>query len=759
MKNSASDILDFCLSARRRMFRKNSLREELEEYYNSGDIPTDCCTRRLQSLGLGNRHMRTPHKLLRATLEHDEGPVKVDVYGLDDLDRVEGTRQAIEKSLTDWCVSNYRTRCAQIAGEYLLFGRAFAFRLSKWDAKFRCGRPLHAADASTDIADDSFFSWAFPYKLTLREIDVLLETARGEENKGGWQKKALQSLKRHILELRHSERYKGERNAPPFRASSVNDPFPADMWNDPLMCYAYFEKSEKREGVHRKVHLKIVSRMSEDAAIASTEEKDDRTRTIKQRTTYSIKVKDEGNEHIIYSELNAFDSVHQCLIPFIEDARVSGQQLMDEVAGDGEQFLNRLVRMEEMMDSATSGTSFAMQPHFVWNNGVDKATKKRLQETRLPPYSHLPPGTVIADKSNVINSSRAGLDMVQALGLSVEEEAATNKLPQVMGQRTRSEFAAEADQVQQAAQETVMLRFKFWHAGWSDLWQQVGETLTRLNGWAKADASYYDNQEFRKKFEECGGRMADLRKARLKFRSRQLPGGADRQTAMQRFMMVINNPHAPAKHQQWASREIFKLMFGAETAEQLDRGEKKPSRDQIETAMLQTNAALISYLPMTPEPGDDPLVHLLQVHGPVLQQRAQMAAQKGFRTPEETAGFEALVQHSSFDIANLPGASRESAIAALTQLVNGFASVPEQRPFDEGEQARQKMQLDAMRVQNEVANGENLRQNRNAQLAQKSENAIFDQFAKAKSLGQQDIRIGIERDKAMQEAASELLSA
>lgn len=747
----AADILRRCTEARRRRWRTDSMREAIEDYYNGGLIPTDECGREIQSLGLGNKELRRPHKLLRSTVEHDGGPVEVMVSGLDDFSRTTDTKIALEKAMGEWCRDNYRHLASQIAGDFLLSGRAFAWRSSKWDARFRFGRPLHESGASSDITDDSFWWWAFPMTLTLRDIDHFLSTARGDESKAGWKKEGLRCLKEYVLRKPHGGT---EATVTP---AMVDAPFTEDRAGEILHCYAYFEKEAKRTGPYRKVSLRIVTRYTESSNITTLEDEDSRTRKVTVTKKLNITHKEQDKEQVIFAQDGAFDSVLQCLIPWIEDARISGEQLLDEVEGDGKQFLPRFLTMEEMMDSATSGTAFAMQPHFTSGQDVPKRVMQRLQETGLPKYSFAPRGVGLLDKSNVINSSRAGLDIVQALGISISEEASTNNLPQSMGKRTQTEFAAEAQMLADSSQEALTLRFTFWYAGWDLLWKAVGETLARTTGWTKADPSFYEAKAVHECFVDSGGRMADLGKAKIQFRSKRLPGGADRSTAMQRFMVILNNQNAPAEYQQWAFSEIMKLMFGNEAVAHFENGSSRPDPSQIERAIMQTNAALSAMIPLPPERGDDPLIHLMNVHGPALVNQVQLCAQKQHRDISDNARVQALVQHMALDLANLPGASRIQAEQHLKGIIQQFQSIPEQAPIDERQMQQAKLQLDAARTQNELANGQNLRQIRQFQAQQKAEGAEFSKLAQAKALGQQDRRISIEEEKARQAESESLL--
>lgn len=748
----ASDILRRCTEARRRRWKTDEQREQIEDYYNGGFLPSDDCGNEIASLGLGNRQLRRPHKLLRSTLELDGGPVDVTVSGLDDFQRTTDTKIALEAALAEWCPSNFRSLFASVAGDFLLAGRSFAWRSSKWDAKFHFGRPLHEATATTDITDDSFFWWAFPYKLTLRDIDQFLKTARGTEGKGGWQKEALRSLKEYILRKPH-----GKDEPATFSSSMIDDPFPVDRIDEPLNCYIYFEKSPKKTGVHRKVNVRIVSRWGEKSNVSTLEEEDSKTRSPIVVKKLAIKNEDTEKEQVIFAQDDAFDSILDCLIPWMEDARISGEQLLDEVEGDGKQFLPRLMAMEDMMDSAVSGTAFAMQPNFTASQDVPKRVASRIQETGLPKYTVAPRGIGLLDKSNVITSSRAGLELVQSLGMSIEEESSSNNLPQSMGKRTNAQFAAEADMLRSANEEGTTLRFTFWHAGCDALWNAVCNTLVRVNGWGKADPSFYEAKAIQKRFVEEGGKMADLAKARFTFRARRLPGGADRQTAMQRFLMIVQSENAPAEYQQWAFKELMKLNFGNEVIQHFEGRKSKPDPTQIERAMLQTNAALASLIPLQAELGDDPILHLMQVHGPALMAQIQMIAQKGYREVDDNARVQALVQHMSFDVANIPGVAREQATQYLQGIVKQFMSIPEQAPMNERQMQQAKLELEAMRTQKDIALGQNLIQNRNAQLQLKQGQSEFGMMATAKNLGQQDRRIQVEEEKARREATSELL--
>jgi hypothetical protein len=319
----------------------------LVAYYNCGPVPSDECSDDAPiSIGLGHRYIKKPFEQLLDTILMEPGFIKTEVAFPLRADRKQMIEGALDKEINAIVHERMESVFRRIAGRALITGRAFLFRLSKWDWMFKTGRMLHHIDDIDDPYDEGFREWAFCGRLTLREIDEKLDSLRDYEG-AGWNRAALGSLKKYILETTSTEKDTPQED----RDRRLTQPFDEENAKKPLDVYWYFRKNgERGDFGHEKIDLYCVS-CYENAAIVKVN--DDGT-VIQKSLGFDG---DGKNNQVLYYYPDAFESIQDCLIPMLLDSRVDGEQELAQIDGTGKIMVPRLLGMEQVGVSLMEGPS------------------------------------------------------------------------------------------------------------------------------------------------------------------------------------------------------------------------------------------------------------------------------------------------------------------------------------------------------------------------------------------------------------------
>lgn len=744
----AADIVIKLDTAATRQGKTDFKRAGIRNYFNGGDLPRfNKCKNPPKSLGLGVVYAQKPFNQINSEFIRKPGPVDLEICDPRNPETESQIERDLKEELNPIVKKVLKSLIRSLSGDWLLFGRAFAWRNSQDTLRWRAGEILIPEAAPDDVCSDEFWWWGFRSKISLREIDKVIADQREESliSKNGWNLKAIKELKKWILE--ENEKQKPEDQQRLITDKCINEPFANDDIK-PVSVYYYFEKSKELKGSHRKIHLKVISRYGEAPSVD-------------KRDGYKFDLSNPSREkeQIIYELDNAFESIDQCLIPLIGDSRIGGEQRLDQVEGYLSSILPRILRKEHLTDSVTRGAAFASQPNWKAKGVGNDAGKRKyldtLSEAGLKPWDTLADWVEPMDKRNIIANTSGSMNVIGYLDAHNERDAALGELP---GGSSNRRVAVEGRHIVDTLRQEISIRSSLWNEAVSPLIHQVCTTLcrpvrkkgklSRTSEWKSKDESYFTAKEFQERMKEKHGvtvtnyECSDRIK-RVRFRLRDFAGGSDREEALSSATALLNSTEDPAI-QRFAQKEMITALYDDEYAEKVLPDERPVDHDQQESALLQINSALVSGIALPPHPGDNASIHT-QLNLTALQNQMQTALQQGQVTPSQQFGVQALAQHAAQDAQKLPTQEAQQVIQALQKLLQAHSQIPVNAQGSEIDLKRQKLAHD-------IQMGQNLMQNRNAGTAMKAEQAeqsrITNEALVAEQLSEGQSRIELNQERA-----------
>lgn len=706
MNYSATDIVSYCENARKADWPRRMRELMLEEYFNGNALPYDDSDENPTSLGIGYRFMSEPMDMLLSGMDDPDGPISCKLRYPANSKRAMSVQRSVEEELNRIVLDRYQSTLRAAAGRTLITGRAFLTRRSRWDLFFKPSRLLHANEYGDDVLDDSFMEWGVMGQLKWGEIDGLIDRADGSKTIN---KQGLLEIKRWALEK--SPDGQGKRKV---SNQMLESPMGDEWKNEPLDVYFYWRKQEER-GItgERKVDLYIVSRYGEWSDVSI---RDDGTSVTK---TFTISNSDKDREQVIWSQEGAFESILETLVPLITDERVSGEQKMGDLAGQGKILIPRLLENERLTSAVIDGIATAMAPNYRVTGPIDEDDLRLYAEQGLQPHAIMPNGLDIANKNQMLPSVGGAQAVMEHLNFSVEQDAGTGGASTQLG-RNRLGHRATAELFAENVRTGASRRLDRWNRQLDRLWEQVGSTICRsMLDWREDDPSFRQVLKFNQKL--IGHHHIDPSEylaERWEFRARRIPGGGTRQEGLNKAMMLMQ-PGMSAQVQQAAQREAVSITWGEHYARDLfDPQEEQQRGPEMESATLQEAAALNSLRIEQPQPGDDPIRHLAESHIPTIEAHLQQMQQAGKATPEHATGLQMLIQHASFDAANLPGIDlQQQAGRALQEYMKVLQGIEVATPMS-------KPELDQMKLQNQIQRDQHLMQTRDTQEARKNQESF-----------------------------------
>lgn len=683
----------------------------LVNYYNAGPVPDEeLCEDAPISLGLGNRYIKAPYDKLMDMILMEPGFIKTEICYPLKAQRIGMVQRALDKELNAIIHERMESTFRKIAGRALITGRAFLYRLSRWDWMFQSGRLLHDFNAPDDVSSEDFREWAFSGRMTLRSIDERLESTReyqGVQEGYGWNRQGLAALKQHILETTADEKDRANTRLMEQRLLNQFDEATSDQ---PLDVYWYFRKNGIKNHFGKEgVDLYCVSRFNSTASIARAEQ---------DGIVYrSLSVTTKDGDQTLYYLPNAFESVEECLIPFLLDSRVDGEQEMAQIDGTGKQMVPRLMSMEMLAGALTEGISFGVAPHWKMAANVDKEDAKKLAKSGLSPWDIVPAGLEVMAKNNSMTGLNAGLAMLQSLGVSAEADAQTGE-SSPMGGGDNAKFKVEAMQQAEAIQMNISRRMSRFFKFADRLAQAQVETMCRpLDLWRAGDAGYFDVRTFQTNMlllHRCV--PAEYSSERMKGTCRRLASGGDAAQTVQQSTRSIQLYGGQIGPQGVAAlaREGLRAIWGDSFVDSVLMPEiEQPVPDQVMAAQVQNAQAMIALQPPPRLPTDNIGVHL-PIHMQGIQAQMQAIQQQGSMTAEKKMGVTALLQHAMMDAAGLPPQQQQQLSPAFKKLIQVLSSIPVSGAGSQLELQQQEQQRKMMDSQFKQKMGDNLMQDRNA---------------------------------------------
>lgn len=676
-KLTAQRITTSVDNMRRHLWPIWMMEKAMVDYYNGGFMPSianeEVCDDDVQvSLGLGNRYIKKPFDSLMDCILSDPGVFKTQVEYPLRAERRGKVEAALDKEINGLLHDRLEPLIRSIAGRSLITGRAFMFRLSRWDWKFRSGRLLHPIQYSDDIHDESWREWAFTSQITLREIDEKISTLRDYKG-NGWNTSALRALKDYITKSTDAEKVESITET----AKRIETPFTDERAESPLEVYWYFRKSDEERDADGKpkVDLYCVSRYGQNAVIAEQEGEGVRYKALE------ITGNDNGANQVIYYVPNAFENIDECLIALLLDSRVDGEQEMGQIEGIGKSLLPRLVSMEALTTSLLAGVSWAVQPNLTTATGrsVDAEKLAELVREGIEPWDFIPAEVKALDKTNSLTGLNAAMSVITMLGMSSEADGGTGEMSPLGD--SQAKFKAESDKLLATQGQTVTRRYARFLKSMDRLVWQIVSTLCRpLGMWQKADAGFNEVRTFQVKMAVMHQVIpAEYSMERISASARKVAGGMDKNTAIQQstFMIEKFGGQLAPEGIRYLVKNITRMIYGDSTADMLLPDKPDIPHDQLRLASEQNTQCIVSLLPVQRAPEDDPMIHL-PIHEQALQTRLQIAMQQGSISPYDQRGLQLLLMHIAQDVIALPIPAQQQLAVVLKKAAKIIASLPVQ---------------------------------------------------------------------------------
>jgi hypothetical protein len=741
-KLKALEILDIVNRDRQDLFPTMRAEMDLEEYFNSGTVPTDGCDG-VQSLGMGHRFLKRPMEQLTSIMLQTPGPLATHPTTTAEPFTAQRVKRALDAELNREIVRYYQPIIKSAAGGAMISGKSFLFRTDPRDFRFRSGRLIHDINAPADVHDDAFWRWSFLAEITLRELDHLLKIAERERPNSdrGWSAAGLRALKKEVVSKQVNGKKKpGSRGYTTITDTMLDLPFDAVRWGEKVEVIWFFCKSEGDEmgrgGRDRKIDFYVVSRYGDPSKVEQKEGQHFITRTLE---TGSMAGHHRENQQVLFYTAGMFDSVTECLCPLIVDSAITSNQRMAQLTGIGKQALHRLLVNEHVMNSLSEGAAFAAMPNYVISGGVTEDMVEQLQRNGINPHDALPEGVQAMDKRNATGSLGQILGLVQAIGLDIEQDSKSGEAPVSLGRTVDHQRKSSSDLFANAINESLSQFISGWSSQIDVLWNEVGRTLTRSPGALhKSDSSYQQVLTIQTNLlKEHGIRTSEYtwregKPQKFEFKTRRRNGAQDRQGAFQQAQ-ALSQMADTEKVRRYAQREMVAALHGDELAHELfDNQEEPPERSQVEAIAIQSNTALQSLTAMEPNLDDDPFLHY-PAHLNTAVVLMKVAEGQGNRADAYVLkGISVLLEHAALDAARLPDQQQQQAMQQLQQVAQAAQQIqPLAQPTEEA-----KLQLDERKVAVQEQNSQSMTADKQSLIQSRESSAEMKKIA----MGEQGYR-------------------
>ncbi len=779
---TADDLLTTVERWHQRHYPAWDLEMRLDTYANGGPAPTDDpeCEPGAP-LGFATSYLKPQFDALTDTLDMEPGFLEAVPESASEEDRSTITRvKAALDAAANKVVSPLVAQLKAAAGRATVTGRATLVRKSPTDACFRNVKLLHPTEYGLDPHDPDFREWAIRDRLTLREIDEMLKTATGSK---GWRRAGLESLKLWILadeSTKESSRSGREWTKVFDRKHWLEMSLSTCCTDstDPVEVYWYFKKNGEMtvEGEytgHEKIDLWCISRFGNRLSVSSRVDGDVTQKWLASDASYGQNVRERlkslqqnaqvqpqgeeaepRNERLIYAFPSRFDSVEQCLLVFVDDARISGDQELCEVRGPGRQATPRLALQEEMLRSMYEGIAFSAQPHWAITGPVPEEYRRVLERQGARPFQSFPANVKLLDKNNGLQGFQHAAQAVQMLDRSLAADAHSMPIQGAPG----ADFAADAAARLASNAEGLSRRVTRWRKCLSRVAAVVGSVILDPQiSESKTAVARFDAKRLRHLAEkELKGTDISLTNVTSKtwcFTCRGFAGGMTRSQAIQvnSQMLQLVGPVFPDLVTFFA-QEILRATYGDVIASRLV---SPPDKEQVEQMSEAIEASVHTFVAMTPMPveGDQNPLIFGQVALKSLQTRTEAAARTGTVTAAEQLGMAALAQLAASHAGRLPPAVAQPMLQQITQLATAASKIEVQQPNSGvSELEAAKLQMQQQNIQRLQADAD-----RKHQLAEIKTLAGLRQAGASEQLTAEQIRsLQASRAKTLHDIASDV---
>lgn len=706
----ADTIITFLDTCRRNLWETWRREKQITSYANGGPPPSDDDTAESEivPLGFAQKRMKDEMAPLLDPLYLEPGIIDGEYFVPADTRSPERTtyvQRNVVKEINAVVWQRLIPVLRPLAGRATITGRGFLYWKSPNDWLPVNGQMIYPVDAGDDVLDSTFREWGFMAKLSLRDIDQILKSNL-KPDRMGWSRKGLEMLKLWIM-ASEAQKYINAKSQSPWGAYDPEMWLSVDLSNsrfrDPVDVYWYFRKNGKitkndpRYGGHEQVDVYCISRFGSQSSVRN-EMRDAYTRvvglTVSQENGSEWRKMDEEyrkrmnisdpeeqkemicNERLLFYSEGLFRSVEECLIPHIDDFRVSGDQRMSEVCGAGRTMMPKLAVLEQLMTDLVQGISFGVTPNYNIRPGVSSEYLDQLQRSGSRSGQAFPDGVTLVAKNNSFTGVGQAGQFIQMLDTSIASDSASASQGTFGG--SSADFASQAAAQLQGQQATLSRRLQIWLVTLDKVADRVASVLCRA--WPqikKSWPSYEDSNRMGMCLQTYYGIHPDEWDSdRWKWKARRLAGGMTRQQSLAVNLQMLQTLGAVFPSLvPFFGKEMLRSVYGDSLADQMTETPQQDTQNQEYRARLNVSIAYANGTPPPVMPMDSPMVHS-GIAGQVATNHIQAAVQAGQTTPQEVVGVTAILTYAAAHIMRLPEQLSKPGLQRVQELIKTIQSIP-----------------------------------------------------------------------------------
>jgi hypothetical protein len=597
----------------------------------------------------------------------------------------------------------YRAVC----GDAVIWGSAFLYRDDPYDWVPKYGRIYHDWDAPADITDDKFADWGFVGELSCGQIFARLDRLKEVDDEDSyWDKEELREIAEKMIS-RHDPQNAWKwptTNDQHLDPISTREQIQAQAWgatamNSVLPVYWFFTKRFD-EGNKRPIDMYCVPRFGETCVESN------------YRGTPKIKIKQgEKMAGVLFYKEEAFESISECLFPFVVSLQLGGKPMMRRVLGLGALNYDLDIKVQTNVHTGMEAAEFAGMPLFQETDSQSAQQLQDLNANSIRPFDVLPQGVGFFPKEKNAFPFKSSLEYVGLLDGKMQENSSASYGSGDSGPRGKDELEVAVLERQQVNAQVVSASMNDWLRAGDPMASTIGNVLCS-GDLLEVDAAWPQQEAFRQKLQDEGIDWLEV-EDQFVWKMRRPLGNGDNGIALTRARATaqVAATLGPAA-QNIANRNLIAAINGDDMGLAMEMVPDAPptsEQDQVAAAMGQNAIAITNGQPPAPRESDMVQIHV-PIHFGALGRIAQSAIESGDQwTPKDKAGFEALAAHAMADIRRLgtnPAMQQQARTAQqqLMQLIgkaSQFAVGTDVRPNVDPIQAKKLEQADAKLQQTE----------------------------------------------------------
>lgn len=590
--------------------------------------------------------------------------------------------------------SRLKTPYREACGNSVLFGTPFLYRIDPYDwCPISDGMPVMPRNAPLDIHSDQFLEWGFRAELSARYLYDQLQYADRREKSGGtarWSKAAIYDMLAMLFESQNTGAAQffvpREKTPEELEEEFANNAEYSNMLDTGIPVYWFFRKRIDRGG---KVDLYCISRFGEH--VLDGPRGQGVTITRKNRSSRD----NLATDPLLFYEEGRFESIDECLFPFLLDVAPGGTLWMHQVIGLGRLNYDLDRKVAALINQGLAGIEDDFTPIYLAQDTASIDKLDQFMQQGIPRNGLLPAGIQPAEKGHRVRNYQQLFSMTGFFTEAQSVNAAAFNSPP--SGTSRNELEVQALERQAEAQRSTINRMVDWVESGDVLIRAIYAIFTSEN-LIPTDRAYPEVKEFQDRMEELGISMEELAPAVVEVQMQRLFGAGDRSIALSILRELKADIQSfPPRAQQFIQREYTAVLTDDyEMAYEMIPEEPEQDLGQVMQAQSETNTALVQQVVPPVQDSDQNALHF-QEHGRGLTTFLQSRQSEGL-SDSDVRGVQAVLAHMVIH-ARIVAGNDQQALRGLMKALEPFAKAAEQMhrpPPAPPEQV--KMQLDAQKV-------------------------------------------------------------